>query len=226
MDPVSPHLARWAKSKENLDLTIKAAETLVSCCVSLGLECRDPPLVSSGLLRSLGASQYRLRTFWNHIPEGVHHVVLYRVRSSIFTLEAERLRGPVYEVLCRNGLLVPVDERDRRRIPWEDLVFTSNSNLLFVRLHGEVYGNTFKANIARVLAWLERANPGITGRAASLLEDLVWGRSDPEVLVDGVLRLIGRWGNVLEFFLPVVPYSRGELLSVSPLLRFLVGGRM
>ena len=199
----------------HVEMLSKSALVVARCCRAMGLGCRDPPIATTGLLYSLGYSQYQVRSLWEALSSRAPLAAeVYRFHGVSFRLVVEHSRGPVYEARCPLGHLVPLDPVDAER---KGETYTPHSHRAHAYLEGGVGGAMLRVNVVRLLFLLD-----LDGHAEPLVEGLVeaaYGK--PAVLLDRVVGILDRYSGFLGLILPWVP-GKSQLARVSPAIRRLL----
>ncbi len=207
----------WAEDKRILKAILDSIEKTIICCRKLGLECRDPPVLTTGSLYSLGYHQYFVRMFWDKLPLGTYVIPLYKQSGFIFNMEIQHDIASTYETTC-NNMIVPIDFIDARKTY---STHAPHTHRLFLRISGAAGGNVIKVNLLRILYLIESSKPKTVFRLLDILRKIVYGEEEKQNVLSIAIELIRNWENYLEFIVPQVPASREELRKMSPLLRWM-----
>ncbi len=196
-------------------MILSSIRTIVESCITLDLDCRDPPASTTSLLKSLGYNPYQIKRFWEDIERVNHRVlVLYKFGSSEFGLKFIIDEGPIYEVVVKDKI-VPLDENDAKKI--ETYLFAPKGRRLFLRLSGGS-GGYIDINLIRILLLVERSSPGVLSSLINSIDEyLKFGRS--EKLKEMTLQMFHNFKDILSLVLPAIPDNLELLLRLIPLLR-------
>ena len=199
-------------SRRLADYLITVAEELLDACQALNLRCRDPPLVTTRLLRRVGAGQYVQRSVFNALKQiSASEIVLYRYLKTEFSLSVVVRSGKLMHV---DGW-VPVDLFDCKAMA--DRCSSSPRGAAgFVYLVGSVEGSQIRVNAVNLLRLLDISRPGSSRYLLESMRDMLWGRG-PDKTLKSLLEVIS-WPSV-RLVLPKVPSTPDELLRLSPALR-------
>ncbi len=207
----------WLSRPDFVSAIIKSIRHDLKCCITEGIDCRDPPAITTSLLYSMGHGQYFVRSFWGKIPPELTRVPIYKHRSSSFYLEFYHDIGTVYEIEC-DGWITPLDRLDADKM---NAIHTPNSHRLFIRISGYVENNSISVNLLRLLYLLEIADRGSVWSFLDLLHKVLENpNKGREELYASITGLVGRWDRVLRIILPKVPGDIDEVRKLSPLVRW------
>lgn len=203
----------------HVEMLSKSALAVARCCRAMGLGCRDPPIATTGLLYSLGYSQYQVRSLWEALSSRAPLTAeVYRFHGVSFRLVVEHSLGPVYEARCPLGHLVPLDPVDAER---KGETYTPHSHRAHAYLEGGVGGARLRVNVVRLLFLLD-----LDGLAEPLVEGLVKAAyGNPGILLEEVATVLDRYRALLDMLLPWVPGRGQQLARASPAIRRLLSGR-
>ena len=215
---IDKKLISWARTRDNLLAATEALRIILECCLEKRLRCVDPPLVSTGLIYSMGKNQYFVRNFWSDLPLGTHTVPLYRYLDTYFELEIEHVIDRTWEMECDRHV-IPIDHMDHATRREGKLV--PRTHLLYARIRGRIEGNRIRVNVVRLARMVEAFEPGWTTVFLDGVEKAYRDISLLEDLEERVLEEISKRKAILLFLLPKVPESIDELFRVAPVVRFL-----
>ena len=215
---IDKKLISWARARDNLLAVTQALRIILDCCLEKRLRCVDPPLVSTGLLYSMGEHQYFVRNFWSDLPLGTHTVPLYRYLDTYFELEIEHVIDRTWEMECEK-FIIPIDHMDHTTRREGKLV--PRTHLLYARIRGKIEGNRIRVNVIRLARMVEAFEPGWTALFLDGVERAYENISLLADLEERVLEEINRRKAILSFLLPKVPECIDELFQVAPVVRFL-----
>jgi hypothetical protein len=188
------------------------------------LHCLDPPIVTTGFLRSRGYGEYEVRRLWRYARR-LHALryPLYVYEDSLLTLRLVVRQGPAYHYA---RTMTPVDRVDCEVLGGECRVSTRSYGL-YSYIEGHVEGNSVRLNLAHLAVLAARAKPRlvleILGHALNFVEP-------PSNMADRIgelmnvlaklSRLVEEYYTVIDNALPRAPRSLDELLHLSPIIRY------
>lgn len=200
------------------EATLRATRTVVEACSKLRLECRESPIASTGLLKSMGFSDYEVRRFWRFYESVTPlKLLLYSFAGFEFHLILNVRQAPLHELEYK-GLLIPLDPLDEGKLGREQrllLRYSPRSNVLHAYLEGRV-GGEIKVNTVRILRLVEERIPGYTARLVDAVLEHLWahGRHGIE---DIVWDIVASFRGLLRVVLPRVPSSKSEVRELFPI---------
>jgi len=203
--------------REFIDLLLRSIDHQVRECVRYGARCRDPPAVTTSMLKDLfELSEFRVKRFWK-VSESLSRarVEVYRVRGSEFYITLKRRKGSGYVV--NNTFFPDTYDCDKLR-RW--CVEVANVNELYLYLEGVVEGESMRVNVVFLMKKLAEASPKCYKNIMALVRALSLGVGF-EAVAGGVRCLVAvlrRYRGLIADVLPVVPRSVEEALLISPAL--------
>ncbi len=204
----------------DIEILLNATDALYRKCLQYNLECRDPYVVTSSYLYSLGYSQYRIRKLWKFLSaEPNIEVVIYKYKNSLFTIRLVYERGPVKHLVI-DGFHIPVDDFDASRHPFSHIIFSPKAHRGVIYIEGRISEHiNIKVNIIRILLLLSRYfGNDIVSIFLQEVRNILWGRSDKLASI-----LLNFFNNsdlkFLEILLPRVPKTLDDLIKLSPSIR-------
>ncbi|AFZ70021.1 hypothetical protein Calag_0239 [Caldisphaera lagunensis DSM 15908] len=197
-----------------IENSINCANTIIKNCLENKLRCRDPPLSTSRLLRTLGLSEYQERNYWKIAKEvsKLGNIPIYKYSNIEFDLITEVRNEKIYSV---NN--IPVDYIDCRFL--EDKCKITNKGFAFyVYINGNIEKSSLKINAINILNLLAMHNTDLAFGLLSSISGVIYnGNAGFEALLENVLRLIKI--QIVNLILPKTPQNLNELLKLSKLLR-------
>jgi hypothetical protein len=198
------------------------------CYSNSRLQCLDPPVFTSPMLRRLGYGEYELRRLWR-IARGRSTtarrkpVVLYNCCSARFEIEPIVKHEVAYH---HRQTMTPVDYVDCR-VLGEDCLEATHANKFYLYIRGHVEDNILRINVAHLLALIARRSWGevesLLRNARRFLEaDNVEKLAVVSEMIEAISRIAAERRHIIEALVPRVPHSLHELLRVSPAAREVV----
>ncbi|MET1102151.1 MAG: hypothetical protein ABWW69_06740, partial [Pyrodictiaceae archaeon] len=93
-------------------IMVEAFRRILYTCVNEGLECVDPPLLTSHYLQSMGYSEYTVRRLWSRLS-GKKTIPVFKSMRGGFNIVLEHRKGPAYHDSITG---IPIDKLDCSRI--------------------------------------------------------------------------------------------------------------
>ena len=195
------------------------------CRSDARLQCLDPPVFTSPMLRHLGYGEYEVRRLWriarrrSLLSKG-SPIVLYDCCGARFEIE------PIvkHEVACHHrSTMTPVDYVDCR-ILGEECFEATHANKFYLYIRGRVEDNYLKINLAHLIALIARSEWDRLERlllaAQHLLEAGAAERLELAAdIIGNISRMVEERSHVIEAIPPKMPRSPSELARTSPILR-------
>jgi len=199
---------------------IKCIDKQVKGCLKYDLNCRDVPVATSSLLRSLGFSDYRVKKFWKiarHLTG--FSINIYRYEKAHFHIVLEVRREPI--LMFQNVCVDFIDCQETCCIE------APNGNKLYIYVEGFVEGSFIKINVVFLLKELLRHKPEFYESVMNIILSFL-GR-DAHALLGNTKRLseiISTYKHIVSIVLPKTPMNLKDLLLVSPALRTLISRKL
>ena len=202
------------------ELLVKPLKVLLEKCIELNLECRDPYLLTTSFLYSLGYTQYRIRKLWKVLSSAkVYEIIIYKYINSIFSIKMVYEHGPVTHIIV-DGIHIPVDRLDVARHHSLQIVKTPHSHKAVAYLEGKISEHiNVKINIIRILVLLYKSQgKEVVEKLLNEIEKLMLGRYSK--LDREILNIILKSNcEILQLLVPKVPRNLDDLYRLSPALR-------
>jgi hypothetical protein len=209
--------ARRSYKSIYIEMITRSAFKVAECCARLNIHCRDPPAVTTSTLYGLGYNQYQVRSFWEWARESSPmEATLYQSRGALFRIVAIHSTGALREYPCSDGIKIPLDELDSRRLYYE---YAPNAHKLYIYVEGGYGGVGLKVNVERLMSILARVDETLLNTLANAIVKEAWGRTSESDLEEHVWALINKWRDALSMILPSVPHNRESMTKYMPLLR-------
>jgi len=195
-------------------IILKSVDIQVKSCFKYNAKCRDPPAVTSSLLKSkLSLSEFKIKRFWR-IARAYHgySLSIYRLRDVWFHLVILVKKGTAYSY---NDDFFP-DEFDCMKV--KCLEYT-NENMLYIYLEGGLGGEALRINTIYVLKKLLEVESECYKKLMEGVEGVI--RRDHTKIVRSIpclFRILKKHSTILSEILPFIPKSLNDLLLISPAL--------
>ncbi|MCE4599751.1 MAG: hypothetical protein F7C81_06100 [Desulfurococcales archaeon] len=207
-----------------VEMLVEASKVMIPACLRLGLQCRDPPLATTGMLYSMGHTQYSIRSLWRAL-EGFDekNIPIYKFHDVSFNIKILHIKETVC-MINDEGILIPLDKLDSDIIKRRGMHCTYAPRTHSVRLyvtgwisdHVHVY-----INVVRILVIMAQSDSIDTvNRLLNGVLDVVWNRGYSD-LEDELIKIfkLHKYSTVLSVILPYTPREKGDLLKISTIIR-------
>ena len=206
--------------KEFAYTTIKCLDRQVKGCLELSLGCRDVPVATSPLLKSLGFSDYKVKKFWKIAKSFTGFSInIYRYEETCFYIVLEVRREPL--LAYQN---VYVDFIDCQQVHCTEY---PKGNKLYIYIEGSLEGNFMKINGVFLLKKLLELRPGCYKEVMSLIYGSL--RGDLSLMLKGarcLFNLVNAYKDLVSIVLPKTPVCIRDLVMVSPIIRVLFSSKL
>ena len=198
-------------------IVVRALGAQLTLHLERGLECVNPPVLTTYYLNRAGYPRTLIRGFWRRVGDGLT-LNVYRAAEVSASIVLEHVKGVAYHDQV-TGL--PVDQQSCRRLG--GCVVATNTNKLYVLLEVAAGENLVRINAVNLLCIVEKLSPGSGRRMVRLVERFLETGSarDAWDLLSTLNGLLREHGGVLRLLSPSLPASLEEALHGSRLLRTL-----
>ncbi len=189
-------------------------------CIMLKAVCRDPPAVTSAILRSLGLNNYDIRSFWytakRKVRDKSYTLTVFRHRDVSFKVELEVRTGSS----CFTPPTSFIDRFDCQELQSTKLI--TNLNMLYVYVKGYIDDELFiKVNGVYLLRKLVDLGEGNTVHSIRIITKKLLSKSfkfNDLVHVNNLVNTMLRFNQELRELIIYVPKSSADFLRLIPLL--------
>jgi hypothetical protein len=189
------------------------------------LQCLDPPIFTSPMLRRLQYKEYDLRRLWRvakkrSMRSRQSPIVIYDCCGAHFEIVSLVRHEPAYH---HKQTMTPVDLVDCR-ILGEECLEVTHSNKFYIYIQGRIEDNYLKINVAHLIALVARSSPDeletMLSAARRFLEADTHEKLELVVKIMQTLsKIISEREHIITAILPKIPQSLEELSRVSPIVR-------
>lgn len=189
-------------------------------CIALDAVCRDPPATTSTILRTLGLSEYEIRSFWNiakrRIRDNSHAITVFKYRNISFKVVVEVRSG----ASCFITPTSFIDEFDCREFPQARQL--TNLNMLYVYVNGYRNDELFiKVNGVYLLKKLVDLGETRTVNSIRMVAEKLLSRSftfDAIPYINDLINTLLRFNRELKELMVYIPKNDADFIRLIPLL--------
>lgn len=194
----------------------------LSNCVKYGIRCRNPPALTTGILHTLGLSNYEIRSFWRSIKKRIERgeasLTLLKYHDVEFKIELEFKSGGA----CYIDHETYIDVHDCS-LYGDNAKMLTNINKIYLFIKGYVSGEMFiKFNVIYLLKKLTDIGEVDTANALlGIARDFIEGVVSEKKLqaVSYVLRSLLKFSKELGELMVYIPKNLNEVFAYIPVLR-------
>ncbi|MCE4608514.1 MAG: hypothetical protein F7B61_06125 [Caldisphaeraceae archaeon] len=202
-------------NKTFLKSSLDCATKILKFCIEKNLRCRDAPIATTRLLKSIGLSEYQERSYWKHAEDlsKEHRIILYKYGSIEFNLSFELKDVKIYHFDS-----IPVDYIDCK-ILGGDCSITNRGHALYIYVVGKIENSLIKSNGINLIRLLSITNNELAFRLIESIYSLINNNNQKgfENLANNLLSILKV--PAVALILPKLPKDFNELLKFSPQLR-------
>ncbi|MEM0361832.1 MAG: hypothetical protein QXT01_03355 [Sulfolobales archaeon] len=189
-------------------------------CITLNAVCRDPPATTSAILRTLGLSEYEIRSFWNiakrRIRDKLHTITIFKHRNISFKVVVEVRSGSS----CFIAPTSFIDEFDCQEFPQARQL--TNLNMLYVYVNGYRNDELFiKVNVVYLLKKLVDLGEARTVNSIRKVAEKLITKSftfDTLPYINDLINTLLRFNRELRELIVYIPKNDADFIRLIPLL--------
>jgi len=214
--------------KDYINYLVDSMYSQLGNCIKLNLLCRDPPAVTSQILRSLGLNDYYIRRFWelfkNCLKEGRNSITLYRYKGIVFKAEVEVKTNAI--CFIEPTAFIDIFECEELNYKYNSKLIT-NANTIYIYVKGYVNNELFiKINAIYLLKKLFDLGETNTVNSIKILSKKLANNS---LTFNDIKHIVNLFKTLLRFSCELreigiyVPKDENETIRLIPILAKLRG---